>query len=129
MPSDLFQRVANYEIGLDPDRIRDRIAKKRDTMCQRHADAAKKQCFYEDLVKGVLASEPGVDTMDYGFYISFAKSILSIIRSIPGAAGLNRSVECKRQYWITRGLDGRVLARIRDECFSIPGFTFPTPPA
>jgi hypothetical protein len=125
MAKDATRRAANYAYGLNPTRIAEDISAKRVEMCHNQQKSATDQYQTEQLVLAVLGSEPGIDTTQYAFYMSFAKSVLSMQGRIPGGAGLNNSVEHKRQYWIAKGLSDRVLARVRDEVFSIPA---PEPP-
>jgi len=125
MAKDATRRAANYAYGLNAQRIGEDIAAKHDAMCHNQQKSATDQYQIEQLVLAVLATESAVDTTQYAFYMSFAKSVLSMQGRIPGGAGLNNSVEHKRQYWILKGLDDRILARVRDEVFSIPA---PEPP-
>ena len=126
MAKDPTQRAANYKYGMNPTRIAEDIAAKKEEMCKNQKRSADQQYRIEQIVLGVLASET-IDSTQYGFYIAFAKGIQSIQERIPGGAGLNRAVECKRLYWASHGLDGDILTRVRNECTSIPAPASPPP--
>jgi hypothetical protein len=112
---------------MNPTRIAEKLAEKRDEMCQAQHENAVDQYRLEQNVLSVLAGED-VDTSQYGFFMAFAKSVQSMVSRIPGGKGLNRAVKATLEYWAAKNMDARVLARVRDDCFSIPDYV-PPPPA
>jgi len=118
--ADPNKRLANYIYGENPDRIKeDLVAKKPDmvaAMKQRINDLYQ----YEQLVKGVLASEDAVTVIQVPFYHDFAREIYGKQRVHPGGAQLNNDVALLLAKWKGRGLTEAVLIRVRNEVFSIP---------
>ena len=113
-------RASNYAFGLQPERVKQNLEAKKPEMTARQQEAAARAVEIEELVVGLLGSEPSVTTMLYGMYFTFAKQINKRQTNMPGGAGLNNEVAVLVAAWTMRGLNERILARIRDEVFSIP---------
>jgi hypothetical protein len=120
MARDPIKRAANYTYGVNPDRIKEDLVAKKPTMVTEATATATEQYRIEQLVLGVLASEGSVSAKDYGFYMVFAKQIMSKQAKLPGGAGLNAEVAIILAEWKARGLSEPVLIRVRNEVFSIP---------
>jgi hypothetical protein len=118
--ADPNKRIANYIYGENPDKIKETLVAKKPEMVAAMTQRINELYQYEQLVKGVLASEGAVTVIQVPFYHDFAREIYAKQRIHPGGAQLNNDVALMLAKWKGRGLTEAVLIRIRNECFSIP---------
>jgi hypothetical protein len=118
--SDPTKRIANYTYGLNPDRIKEDLVAKKSQMVNSQSERVIRQYQVEELVKGVLASEGAVTSIQMAFYHDFAREVDAKQHTHSGGAQLNSEVALMLAKWKARGLTEAVLIRIRNEVFSIP---------
>ena len=118
--ADPNKRIANYIYGMNIERIKEDLTAKRPDMIAAMTERINDLYQYEQLVKGVLASEDAVTVIQVPFYHDFAREIYSKQQTHPGGAQLNNDVALLLAKWKGRGLTEAVLIRIRNEVFSIP---------
>ena len=118
MMTKLEKRVSNYEYALGVKRAV-REARHRRKTAAAYARAAEVQVAIETGVKRLLATEP-VPSILVIWYIVYARSLGPVIRKHPDSEQLKIAVGLLTAKWQQRGLDERIMKRIRAELFDLP---------
>ena len=121
------KRIAKYTYGINPDRIKEDLVALKPQMVTNMTERTLRLYQVEELVKGVLASEGAVTSIQLPFYHAFAREVDAKQRVHAGGAQLNSEVALILAKWKARGLADAVLVRVRNEVFSIPAPTIPGP--
>ena len=117
---DTTKRIANYDYRMNPERIAEKIKQKQTQMRNAYAARVSEMYQIEQLVKEVLATEKGARTIQNPYYHDFARQVYAQRIVTKAGEELNAEVGDFIKKWAARGLNRRILARIRDEVFSIP---------
>ena len=113
-------RLRNYEIGLDPEHIKQRFEKKRDAMIAKQNDAINKLTSIEHRVGEVLGSEENASVLDLIWYYDFARQVSAVVERLSGGKVVDNEAKALALYWHARGCDLRILNRVLAEVFSLP---------
>jgi hypothetical protein len=114
-----IKRSANYAYRLNPERIKVDLEFKRQDMINRQTSATEELFKVEERTRSVLASETTVYSIDLPNYFAAAKELWAKQNKLEGGAQLDNEAAVVIAKWAMRGLEERILVRIRDEVFSI----------
>jgi len=115
-----IDRLTNYQNGLDPERIKTKIEKRKTRMVEKQTETINRLSQLEDEVKGVLAKEETVSILDYVWYLDFSRQVFSLKQTYPGGKPMEKEAMLLAYTWSERGLDLDVLNHILAENFSLP---------
>jgi hypothetical protein len=114
------ERLANYAAGINPDRIREDIEKRKGSMVTKQGEAIAALVQIEQLASEVLMSEDTVTTLQYLWYLDFARQVYGLKRRFQAGKPMENEAKYVALHWQARGCDLRVLNRILAEVFSLP---------
>ena len=111
------QRIANWTIGTDTERMKQTLDTKRPDMLKRYETAVASLCEMEVKARQTL-NAAGVHTIFYVAYLNYARQLYKLSRQ-QGISGESFALQAQvlLDKWASRGLDSAVLARIRTEVF------------
>ena len=120
MAVDTQQRVRHWDKKYDTARVKGTLDAMRGRMLAHYEAAVTNLCRMETEVKQTLDGI-GVQTILYVPYLNYGRQLykLSHGRSISGGS-LAIAAQVLLNKWASRGLDPAVLAKIREDVFSIP---------
>ena len=113
-------RLANYAAGINPDRIREGLEKNKERMVTKQGEAIAALVQIEQLASEVLMGEDTVTTLQYLWYLDFARQVYGLKRRFSAGKPMENEAKNVALYWKARGCDLRVLNRILAEVFSLP---------
>lgn len=116
--SNLLKRIARWTAKTSPERIKAILEELRSTMVANMQATFPEIVMLEAQVKQVLDGE-SVATIDYPFYLNFARELWRLQRQGISGDSLMREVSVLMQKWVARGLAQPVLEAIRDQVFTI----------
>ena len=112
------ERTQNYLRKLNPERVKEQLEKRLDSMAAKQSDRIAQLATIEDGVKAILSHED-IPTMAYILYYDFARQVYAAQRRIGGGKGLVREVNLLTYKWHDRGASEEVLDKIRFGVFAI----------
>jgi len=111
------QRIAKYKAKTDPVIVRRKVTAQLPTMMAGYAAHANEIVPVEEAVSAVLVQEQVAPPVRI-LYHAFAKQVWKCKKKYSGAA-LVLMAQSKRDQWLGRGLDDRVLRRLALDVFGI----------
>jgi len=118
------ERIQNYTEKLIPARVQEDFVEKKPSMLARIGDAIRDRVVIESRLRSILSGE-AVSTVDFIGYLSFALKVDKLHRRWGGGSDLINAVALVVYEWKTLGYTEAVLAKIREELFSIPAPSAP----
>jgi hypothetical protein len=117
--ADPTRRIEAWRAKTDPERTKQVLAARREDMQRRYEAAMADLCAMETEVKTVL-NAAGIHTSLYVPYLNFGRQLYKLTRQ-QGISGESFAMAAQvlLEKWHSRGLDPKVLARIRTEVFDI----------
>ena len=115
--SDPNQRVNNWAIKTETDKVKQILDDMRPNMLKRYEAAVASLCEIEVKARQTL-NAAGVHTIFYVAYLNYARQLYKLSRQ-QGISGESFALQAQvlLDKWASRGLDAAVLARIRTEVF------------
>jgi hypothetical protein len=114
----LRRRIERYADGINPERIREVLERKRESMIANALLAFEELDRLTVLVKQLLDSK-GVSCMQRVFYHAFAGELSKLKRRLIFGSVLDKEATIVQTKWEMRGLDPKVLSDIRTEIVQI----------
>jgi len=118
--SNAADRLANYAAGLNLGRIREDLERRKDQMITKQGEAIAALLQIEQLASEVLMGEDTVTTLQYMWYLDFARQVYGLKRRFLAGKPMENEAKNTALFWKARGCDLRVLNRILAEVFSLP---------
>jgi hypothetical protein len=115
---ELRRRILRYADGINPERIREDLANRKESMVANAARAFREIDRLTVLVKQLLDSK-GVSCMQRVFYHAFAGELSKLKRRWVFGWLLDKEATIVQTKWEMRGLDPKVLSDIRTEIVQI----------
>jgi hypothetical protein len=118
--ADVTERIANWAVKYNIERVAAILAERRSTMLERYSAIVTELWAMEVQVKQVL-DEQSVQTILYVPYLNFGRELFKLSRQ-RGISGNSFALAAQvlLTKWSARGLDPAVLAAIRSQVFNIP---------
>jgi hypothetical protein len=114
---DAGERVTNYDIKLDPERVKQLLEKRKPSMLTKQEYKVTALSQIEDLVKASLADEDNVTVTEYPYYYDFARQIYRLHGHLPGGTAHDKEIRILVDVWVARKLNEGTLLRIVKEVF------------
>jgi hypothetical protein len=118
--SNAADRLANYAAGINPERIREDFEKRKERMVTKQGEAIAALLQIEQMASEILMGEDTVTTLQYLWYLDFARQIYGLKRRFLAGKPMENEAKNTALHWKARGCDLRVLNRILAEVFSLP---------
>ncbi|MGC8797843.1 MAG: hypothetical protein ACP5PK_04155 [candidate division WOR-3 bacterium] len=117
MAKDILKRIETWQVKTEPDAVRERLVRLRESMTRRYIQEMSRLVEMETRVKQVLDSAD-IPSISYPFYLDFAREVYSRQRRLAGES-LRREVAVLLYKWVLRELKPEILERVRDEVLSV----------
>jgi|UniRef100_A0A7V3PSF5 hypothetical protein len=117
MAKDILKRLESWHVKTEPDAVRERLVRMRESMNRRYIEEQTRLMEMEVRVKQVL-DNADITSITYPFYLDFAREVYARKRRLAGSS-LRREVEVLFYKWVMRELKPEVLERVRDEALSV----------
>jgi hypothetical protein len=114
----LRRRILRYADGINPERIREDLENRKESMVANAARAFRELDRLTVLVKKLLDSK-GVSCMERVPYHAFARELSKLKRRLVFGSLLDKEATIVQTKWEMRGLDPKVLSLIRTEIVQI----------
>jgi hypothetical protein len=111
------QRIAKYKAKTDPVTVRRKVAARLPAMIEAYGAHAREMEVVERAVLAVLDQEK-VAPIDHILYHAYAKQLWKCTKKY-SRASLVTCAQLKKDKWLARGLDDRVLRRLAQDLFGI----------
>jgi hypothetical protein len=110
-----IRAAAAYRTKLVPANVAEDLTTQKPTMVAAYSASATALYNLENQVKGTLSAlAPGIviETVEFPFYMAYAKWIYRKMRRFPGGAQLTHEVDRYKTIWTARGLNATALLAI-----------------
>jgi len=111
---DAYNRLQKYATKMDPDSIKQRFTDHRDNMINQEESIFGELVLIEAKAKAMLEAA-GISTIQIPFYLDFARQCWKYFKKFSQATR-TQEVNYWWTHWVSRGLNGTVLASIAELC-------------